>query len=341
MLVMRLSVWVLLRSFLVLAGLIASIPAGAVGLASGTGYGLTDGGISHHGAMNLTGNPAAPASIRWEYQAGSAGNYGTQFDSGWALGVGRFSGAVTFGQLDDVYNTADAAFADLGNELATVDLINATEESLLKLEQDGQVEINAYISALALEIASEGLGGVWTLTPGVNVGLGMSFVGHDVNFTSVFGNEHPCTELIYGADLTEAEGGDADSTNDGDDCVDQLVDDFANGNTDYLNDLMVGSDMVDFTLHDQLFQEEAYLTCEDCTWGFIDTTAFITIQPKYDFVNDFVNDVSIVVVDDVVHLVAGGVVAELGVEAIEPIAFEPGAEAAAGEVHGGRWRLGV
>ena len=62
----------------------------------------------------------------------------------------------------------------------------------------------------------------------------------------------------------------------------------------YLNNLMVGSDMIDFTLHDQQFETEAFLTCEDCTWGFIDTTAFITIQPKYEVAHDFINDVCIV-----------------------------------------------
>lgn len=64
--------------------------------------------------------------------------------------------------------------------------------------------------------------------------------------------------------------------------------------TDYLNGLMVGSDMIDFTIHDQKVEEKAHLTCEDCTWGFIDTTAFITIQPKYEVAHDFINDACIV-----------------------------------------------
>jgi len=64
--------------------------------------------------------------------------------------------------------------------------------------------------------------------------------------------------------------------------------------SDYLNSLMVGSDMIDFTIHDQKVEEQAYLTCEDCSWGFIDTTAFITIQPKYEVAKDFINDACIV-----------------------------------------------
>ena len=63
---------------------------------------------------------------------------------------------------------------------------------------------------------------------------------------------------------------------------------------EYLDNLKVGSDMVDFTLHDQQFKDEAYLTCQDCSWGFIDTTAYTTIQPKYEIANDFINDVCIV-----------------------------------------------
>ncbi len=62
----------------------------------------------------------------------------------------------------------------------------------------------------------------------------------------------------------------------------------------YLNSLMVGSDMIDFTIHDQKIEGQAYLTCEDCSWGFIDTTAYITIQPKYEVANDFINDACIV-----------------------------------------------
>ncbi len=63
---------------------------------------------------------------------------------------------------------------------------------------------------------------------------------------------------------------------------------------EYLDGLIVGSDMTDFTIHDQQFEEEAYLTCEDCSWGFIDTTAFISIQPKYEVAHNYINDVCIV-----------------------------------------------
>lgn len=63
---------------------------------------------------------------------------------------------------------------------------------------------------------------------------------------------------------------------------------------DYLDGLLVGSDMMDITIHDQKIQESAYLTCQDCKWGVIDTTAFTVVQPKYEIVQEFVNGVSLV-----------------------------------------------
>ncbi len=63
---------------------------------------------------------------------------------------------------------------------------------------------------------------------------------------------------------------------------------------DYLDSLLVGSDMIDITIHDQKVQASAYLTCEDCKWGYIDTTAFTIIQPKYEIAHEFVNDVCLV-----------------------------------------------
>lgn len=63
---------------------------------------------------------------------------------------------------------------------------------------------------------------------------------------------------------------------------------------DYLDGLLVGSDMTDITIYDQKIQERADLTCENCAWGFIDTTAFTTIQPKYEVAHEFINDVCLV-----------------------------------------------
>ena len=63
---------------------------------------------------------------------------------------------------------------------------------------------------------------------------------------------------------------------------------------DYLAGLIVGSDMTDITLHDQKVEEAAYLTCEGCEWGYIDSTAFTIIQPKYEIANAFINDVCLV-----------------------------------------------
>jgi hypothetical protein len=67
---------------------------------------------------------------------------------------------------------------------------------------------------------------------------------------------------------------------------------------DYLKELRASAYMVDYTQYDQLFQREAALTCEDCEWGYIDTTGEIVVKPRYSFARDFVNDVGIVACED-------------------------------------------
>lgn len=62
----------------------------------------------------------------------------------------------------------------------------------------------------------------------------------------------------------------------------------------YLNGLQTVSSMTDYTQYDQLFQKEALLTCEGCEWGYIDSTGKQLIEPRFTFVQDFVNNVGIV-----------------------------------------------
>lgn len=64
--------------------------------------------------------------------------------------------------------------------------------------------------------------------------------------------------------------------------------------TSYLNGLQTLNSMVDYTQYDQIFQKEAYLTCEDCEWGYVDSTGRVAIEPRYTFAKDFVNQVGIV-----------------------------------------------
>lgn len=63
---------------------------------------------------------------------------------------------------------------------------------------------------------------------------------------------------------------------------------------EYLGDLLAQSYMVDYTQYDQLFQKEADLICENCEWGYIDTSGQIIVKPEYSFAKDFINDVGIV-----------------------------------------------
>jgi hypothetical protein len=62
----------------------------------------------------------------------------------------------------------------------------------------------------------------------------------------------------------------------------------------YLNTLKSPSIMLDYTQHDQAFQKEAYLICQDCEWGYIDTSGQVIVSPQYTFAKDFINNVGIV-----------------------------------------------
>lgn len=62
----------------------------------------------------------------------------------------------------------------------------------------------------------------------------------------------------------------------------------------YLNRVAAPSVMTDYTQHDQRFQQQAYLTCEDCEWGYINTQGEVVVPPSFTFAKDFVNEVGIV-----------------------------------------------
>lgn len=62
----------------------------------------------------------------------------------------------------------------------------------------------------------------------------------------------------------------------------------------YLNGLQSGHTVVDYTQYDQLFQREATLICEDCEWGYMDTTGKLAVEPKYSYAKEFINGVGIV-----------------------------------------------
>ena len=62
----------------------------------------------------------------------------------------------------------------------------------------------------------------------------------------------------------------------------------------YLSGLLSPNSRKDYTSYDRIFQTDAMLICEDCEWGFIDTSSAIVVPPTYSFARDFVNDVGIV-----------------------------------------------
>ena len=166
-------------------------------------YGVTDGGASHHGAMNLSGNPAAPSSIRWEYDSKSATN--RSFDSGFAFGIGRFGAAVNSGEVDDIFDEADRVYEDLNQSTTNSELaeVSADVESVLQLlEQDGYFNVKAYGAVAPLEIASEKMGGVWSFHPHVNFDSNANFSGSAVNCRSSLDTEgefYNCGDYLNGA----------------------------------------------------------------------------------------------------------------------------------------------
>lgn len=65
----------------------------------------------------------------------------------------------------------------------------------------------------------------------------------------------------------------------------------------YLNGLLSTNYMMDYTLYDREFDADAYLVCDECTFGYIDTAAQVVVEPQYTFARNFVNNVGIVELD--------------------------------------------
>ncbi|NJL75393.1 MAG: WG repeat-containing protein [Saprospiraceae bacterium] len=55
----------------------------------------------------------------------------------------------------------------------------------------------------------------------------------------------------------------------------------------YLDNMLSPYYMIDYTSYDQNFQEEANLICQDCTWGYLDSTGKEIVTPAYEFVLPF------------------------------------------------------
>ncbi|MCU0348471.1 MAG: WG repeat-containing protein, partial [Saprospiraceae bacterium] len=52
--------------------------------------------------------------------------------------------------------------------------------------------------------------------------------------------------------------------------------------------------LTDYTQHDLDIDNKGALTCDGCTWGYIDTAGAIAVPPQFGYAKDFVNDVGIV-----------------------------------------------
>ena len=191
-----------MKLFTKVATLVALVLSSATILANPhlSPYGVTDGGASHHGAMNLSGNPAAPASIRWEYDSESADK--SSFDSGFAMGLGRIGASLNYGQVDDIFDEADRIYDTLeNNDSITNDqlgnLTTDAETVLGLLEDKGYVNASLYTSVLPLELASMKTGGIWTLHPYANLDSNANFSGSSVKCRSSFDAVEDGVETFY------------------------------------------------------------------------------------------------------------------------------------------------
>ncbi|TXB61591.1 WG repeat-containing protein [Phaeodactylibacter luteus] len=68
--------------------------------------------------------------------------------------------------------------------------------------------------------------------------------------------------------------------------------------SEFLQGMSAPSIMTDYTQHDQKFRASAYLTCEDCEWGYLDTTGQVAIAPAFTFAEDFTEGAGIVACGD-------------------------------------------
>jgi hypothetical protein len=52
--------------------------------------------------------------------------------------------------------------------------------------------------------------------------------------------------------------------------------------------------LMDYTQYDLDIEKIGRITCDDCSWGYVDTAGQMVVQPQYVFAKDFINDVGIV-----------------------------------------------
>jgi len=63
---------------------------------------------------------------------------------------------------------------------------------------------------------------------------------------------------------------------------------------EYWSSLETPNYMTSYTTFDRKFNDKGRLICEECFWGYIDTSGIVVTAPVYDFAKDFVNEVGIV-----------------------------------------------
>lgn len=66
----------------------------------------------------------------------------------------------------------------------------------------------------------------------------------------------------------------------------------------YLDNMLTKSEMIDYTLYDKEFKEDAEVICEGCEWGYVETSGATAVQTQFTFARDFLNEVGIVRYED-------------------------------------------
>jgi WG containing repeat len=62
----------------------------------------------------------------------------------------------------------------------------------------------------------------------------------------------------------------------------------------FLNTVLAPVTLTDYTQHDLNIDNRGLLTCDGCTWGYIDTAGAMAVSPQFSYAKDFVNQVGIV-----------------------------------------------
>lgn len=66
----------------------------------------------------------------------------------------------------------------------------------------------------------------------------------------------------------------------------------------YLSNMKSGHVMLDYTLQDQALEEKGMLSCENCTWGYINAAGKYIVEPRFSTAQVFKNKLGIVEKDD-------------------------------------------